>query len=118
MRCVILYHLYNLKNLKNTHGGVLLLVKLQAKSCDFSKSSTPPWVLPRFLNCTNGTKSRKAFHISYNEASIMSKFIQYHFQYQCALSICGVSVAHLEGAFCKNSSRQKGVDVFSQKVTS
>ena len=29
--CVIWYHLYNLKNVKNTHGGVLLLVKLQAK---------------------------------------------------------------------------------------
>ena len=24
------YHLYNLKNVKNTHGRVLLLVKLQA----------------------------------------------------------------------------------------
>ena len=43
MRCAIWYHLYNLKNVKNTHGGVLLLVKLQA----------------------NGTKSRKAsIHIS------------------------------------------------------
>ena len=30
VRCAILYHLYNLKNVKNTHGGVLLLVKLQA----------------------------------------------------------------------------------------
>ena len=25
MFCVIWYHLYNLKNVKNTHGGVLLL---------------------------------------------------------------------------------------------
>ena len=32
MFCVIWYHLYNFKNLKSTHGGVLLLVKLQAKS--------------------------------------------------------------------------------------
>ena len=30
--CAISYHLYNFKNVKNTHGGVLLLVKLQAKS--------------------------------------------------------------------------------------
>ena len=30
MRCTIWYHFYNLKNVKNTHGGVLLLVKLQA----------------------------------------------------------------------------------------
>ena len=28
MRCAIWYHLYNFKNLKNTHGGVLLLVKI------------------------------------------------------------------------------------------
>ena len=31
MRYAIWYHLYNLKNVKNTHGGMLLLVKLQAK---------------------------------------------------------------------------------------
>ena len=30
VRCAIWYHLYNLKNVKNTHGGVLILVKLQA----------------------------------------------------------------------------------------
>ena len=35
MRCAIWYHLYNLKNLKNTHEGVLLLVKLQAKNLQF-----------------------------------------------------------------------------------
>ena len=27
MLCAIWYHLYNLKNVKNTNGGVLLLVK-------------------------------------------------------------------------------------------
>ena len=32
MRCAIWYHLYNLKNVKNTHGGVLILVKLQAQA--------------------------------------------------------------------------------------
>ena len=32
LESVIWYHLYNLKNVKNTHGGVLILVKLQAKS--------------------------------------------------------------------------------------
>ena len=40
MVCAIWYHLH--KNMKNTHGGVLLLVKLQA--------------------CTNGTKTRKVPH--------------------------------------------------------
>ena len=29
IRCAIWYHLRNLKNVKNTHGGLLLLVKLQ-----------------------------------------------------------------------------------------
>ena len=28
MRCAIWYHLYNLKNVENNHGGVLLLVKV------------------------------------------------------------------------------------------
>ena len=56
MLCAIWYHLYNLKNVKNTHGGVLLLV-------NFTKSNTPPWVFSGFLNCKNGNKSRKASEI-------------------------------------------------------
>ena len=44
MRCAIWCHLYNLKNVKNTHGGVLILVKLQASPCIFTKIITPPWV--------------------------------------------------------------------------
>ena len=43
MRCTIWYHLYNLKNVKKKHGGVLLLV------CNFSISSTPPWVFFTFF---------------------------------------------------------------------
>ena len=34
--CTIWYYFYNLKNVKNTHGGKLILVKLQM--------NTPPWV--------------------------------------------------------------------------
>ena len=37
MRWAIWYRLYNLKNVKNTHGGVILLVKLQAKSLELYK---------------------------------------------------------------------------------
>ena len=48
MLYTICYHLYNLKNVKNTHAGVLLLVKLLAKACNFTKSNTPPWVLFTF----------------------------------------------------------------------
>ena len=39
----------NLKYVKSTHGGVLLLVKLQASACNFTKSNTPPWVFFTFL---------------------------------------------------------------------
>ena len=35
----IWYHFYYLKNVKNTHGGVILL----ASACNFTKSITPPW---------------------------------------------------------------------------
>ena len=59
IRCAIWYYFYNLKNVKNTHRGELLLVQLKAKACNFTKSNTTP----RFSNCTNGTKSRKASHI-------------------------------------------------------
>ena len=43
MRCAIWYHLHNLKNMKNTHGGVLLLVKLQALFVQFKKREKHPW---------------------------------------------------------------------------
>ena len=49
MRCAIWYHLHNSKNVKNTHGGVLILVKLQAKACNFTKINTPSWVFSTFL---------------------------------------------------------------------
>ena len=58
MLCAIRYHLHNLKNMNNTHRGVLLLVK----ACNFIKSNTPPLVFFTFLNCKNCTKSRKASH--------------------------------------------------------
>ena len=32
MLCAIWYSLFNLKNVQNTHGGVLILPKLQAQS--------------------------------------------------------------------------------------
>ena len=59
---VIWYHFYDLKNLKNTHRGVLLLVKLQAKS--LLKLTFLYACFSHFLNCRNGTKSGNASHIS------------------------------------------------------
>ena len=49
MFCTIWYRLNNLKNVKNTHAQVLLLVKLQASACNFTKGNTPPWVLFTFF---------------------------------------------------------------------
>ena len=59
MRCAIWYHLYNLKNVKNTHRGVLFLVKLQAEA----KLTLLHECFSRFLNCKNGTKSCNAIHL-------------------------------------------------------
>ena len=39
MRCAIWYHLYNLKNVKNNHGGVLILVKLKSTTYWPSKTT-------------------------------------------------------------------------------
>ena len=44
MLCSIWYHLCNLKNVENTHGGMLFSVKLQPSAWNFTKSNTPPWV--------------------------------------------------------------------------
>ena len=48
----IWYHLYNLKNVKNTNGRV-----------NFSKLKLVHGCFSRFLNFANGTKSRNASHI-------------------------------------------------------
>ena len=52
------------KKLEYTHEGVLLLVKLHAKSfTTLLKVTLLHGCFSRFLNCTNGTKSRKTSHI-------------------------------------------------------
>ena len=45
----MLSHLYNLENVKNTHGVVLIFVKKQVAVWNFIKSNTPPWVFFTFL---------------------------------------------------------------------
>ena len=69
MLYAIWYHLYNFKNVKSIDGGLLLLVKLK----DLTKSDTRPWVFLTFLNCTNGTKYRKASHFCDNSFVISDK---------------------------------------------
>ena len=50
MLCAIWYHLYNFKNVKNTHGEVLANQKVTVLHGYFLC----------FFNCTNGSKSHKA----------------------------------------------------------
>ena len=45
--------------------------QFKKKTCNFTNSSTPPWVFLRFLNCTNGTKSRKAAEIICHSDSVL-----------------------------------------------
>ena len=62
----ICHHLYNLKNVKNSHGEVLLLVKLLAKTCNFTKNCTLPWMFSGFLNCnkSGNASQRNVYHIT------------------------------------------------------
>ena len=59
--CVISYHLNNLKNMKDTHEGVLLLVRLQPVT--LLKVSLLHGCFSSFLICTISTKSLKASYM-------------------------------------------------------
>lgn len=60
MLCAICYHFYNLKNVKNTLWGVLLLVK---KSATLLKVTLLSGYFLRFLSYTNSIESRKVSHM-------------------------------------------------------
>ena len=62
VRCAIWYHLYNLKNLKNTHRRVLILV-CSLQPATLVKLTLLHGCFSRFSDCTNGTKLRNAPHI-------------------------------------------------------
>ena len=53
MRCAIWYHLLNLKNEKNTHGAVLLLVSVRLTPATLLKVTLFHGCFLGFLNCTN-----------------------------------------------------------------
>ena len=48
---------------REKHGGLLLLVKLQASPTTLRKVKLLHGCFSRFLNCTNGTKLRNPSHI-------------------------------------------------------
>ena len=59
VRCAIWYHFYNLKNVKYTHGEVLIL-----QPATLLKLALLHGCFSRFLNCTNSTKLRKVLHMT------------------------------------------------------
>ena len=64
MLFAIWYHLYNSKNTKNTHKGVLRLIKLKASASNFTKSYIHPCVFfTIFKRYKNGTKLRQVSHL-------------------------------------------------------
>ena len=52
-----------LKNVKSKHGGLLLLLKFRLQSATVLKVTLLYGCFSHLLNCTNGTKLRKAFHL-------------------------------------------------------
>ena len=59
----LVQNLYNLKNMKSTHGGVLLLIKLHALTCNFTKSDSPPWAFFTFFKLYKWYQLHKASHM-------------------------------------------------------
>ena len=68
MLCAIWYHLYNSKKVRNTHGGVLFLEKLQALAA--IKVTLLHGCFSFFLNCKNSIKSRNASHSTLSRPAI------------------------------------------------
>ena len=87
VRCAIQYHVHNLKNVKNTHRGVLLLVKLnRLQPATLLKVTLLHGCFLHFLNCTNGTKSRNALQILIFILTCNSSGVRQYFK----LSVGGV----------------------------
>ena len=71
MLCAIWYRTYDLKNLKYTHGRVLLLVTLQ-KPGTLLKVTFRNRCFSRFLNCTNSTKQLQSITMFVQVQKIMT----------------------------------------------
>ena len=69
------YHLYNLKNMENTQGGLLLLVKLEVSACSFTKSNTPLWKFFTFFLMIQVVPKLKIRATKCRNAYVFSRFI-------------------------------------------
>ena len=82
MRCAIWYHLYNLTNVKNTHGGVLTSVKLQTSACNFTKINAPLWVFFTFFKLYKWYQIVQ--RVTYKIHNILDLFFNYYtMKYVC-----------------------------------
>ena len=86
--CAIWYHLHNFKNVKKKNWEILFLVKLQALVSNLQKVALLHVCFSRFINCTNGTKSRSASQLWIMELLITCAIIdvrqgQYLFAKHC-----------------------------------
>ena len=78
VRYAIWYHLYNLKNVKNTHGWVLIIV-----ACNFTKINTPPRVFFTFFKLYKWYQiAQRTTYIYWLFFLLFKKFIE------CLLMIC------------------------------
>lgn len=66
--CRIWHHLYNLKTVKNTPGGVILLVNLQPP--DLFEKSALHECFSCYLDDKNSIKSRKAYQIAQSVSNV------------------------------------------------
>ena len=69
------YHLYNLKNMENTQGGLLLLIKLEVSACSFTKSNTPLWKFFTFFLMIQVVPKLKIRAAKCRNAYVFSRFI-------------------------------------------
>ena len=78
MRCAISYHLYDLKNVKNTHGGVKLvklLILVLVKLLILLKLTLLHGCFSRFSNCTK-VPNRATHHILPSQLRIVERTTQ------------------------------------------
>ena len=84
------YHLYKWKNVKNTHGGMLLFIKLQTSAYNFTKSNTPPWVFFTFFKLYKCYEIAQTSHTTINPSPIIlqswSLFWDFLILYEIVLS--------------------------------
>ena len=99
--CAIQYLWYKFKNVKNTHGGMLVLVKLQPEACNFTQSKLLHGCFSRFFNCRNGTKLRKASRIKQNGLCYL---IFYSFPFSVFVVLCRI--------YCRTQESAKAIGVW------